>query len=193
MNRKPAGLGKRRRALVKRRRGSPPAEVRDILGHTGSLTQLAGRRCPERLRIEIKRQGWAPLLCDERRALRLRPGQWGWIREVLFRCRDRPWFYGRSVMTGNTLRRIRYRLRRLGARPLGALLFSMPGVAREELQARRLGRKAPLYGLAAADCQGAARRLWMRRSRFRIGGRPLLITEVILPGFCRNRGGGAPK
>jgi chorismate--pyruvate lyase len=65
----------------------------------------------------------------------------------------------------------------LGARPLGAMLFTDRTMERDEVMVTSLsGSQLPDgLGLAADDT------VWGRRSVFRVGGKSLLVSEYFLP------------
>ena len=88
------------------------------------------------------------------------------------------------------LRRFQHRL---GARPLGAALFSDPAIARLPLACRRLdGRDARYHRAAAAlarqsPAPALPAALWARRSVFLLRGRALMVSEAFLPAILELR------
>ena len=125
--------------------------------------------------MEVVREAWARPFPDEALRIGVRPGARVWCREVLLGCAGEPLIFARSVIAPTALRGRYRQLRRLGRRPLGAMLFGRVPVRRGAIEICRLGpddalrRRAPGPG-----------RLWARRSVFRIGTKSLLVTEVFL-------------
>lgn len=75
--------------------------------------------------------------------------------------------------------------RAIGSRPLGAALFADPLIRRERLQIARLASDHPLHLHAEVAVGQGLPVLWARRSRFVRLNRPLLVSEVFLPGISR--------
>lgn len=147
----------------------------------GSLTQRLRQACPGRFRVRVLGQGWTRPSRDEARALKLRPDAWAWTREVQLFCDQRPWVFARTLIPAWTLRGRGRRLTRLGAKPLGAVLFADPGVRRGPVEIARIAAGQRLHRRAFADFAEAPDPIWGRRSLFRIDGRPLLVCEFFLP------------
>jgi chorismate--pyruvate lyase len=148
--------------------------VRAWLACRGSLTARLRAHFPA-LRVQLLRQLVARPEDDEYAWLGLRAPRLAWVREVCLCDADRPLVFAHSV-TPLADRGAGALLARLGARPLGEVLFADPLVRRGPLQFCRLDHRHPLYRRAALS--GAA---WARRSRFVLSGHPLLVSEVFLP------------
>lgn len=164
--------------------GHPPPALAAWLFDTGSLTRRLRAACAERgqaFAVEVLRTGRARLLNDEAAALGCRRSGYAWVREVLLRAGGEPWVFARTVVPLRSLRGAGRSLTRLGARPLGELLFADPQVRRGPLQVARLDLRRPLYRRACVPCADVGVALWARRSVFHIGGRPLLVCELFLP------------
>lgn len=86
-----------------------------------------------------------------------------WLREIVLYGDDVPWLLGRTVVPESTLQGPELTLQHLGTTPLGRYLFSASSLTRDYIQ---LGRSDGLWG---------------RRSRLRLSGKPLLLTELFLP------------
>ena len=79
-------------------------------------------------------------------------------------CGDgEPWLIGRTVVPESTLNGPEQMLQQLGTRPLGRYLFSSSTLSRDFIDPGQVGD------------------LWGRRSRLRLSGKPLLLTELFLP------------
>lgn len=160
---------------------APPALLPWLIDR-GSLTARLRACCPG-LTVRVLAQGAARPTRDERRAIGLRPGNAALCREVLLLCAGRPVVFAHSVLDRRDLDGPWRYLAGLGNRPLGEALFSDPRVCRTPLAFRRLGPGHELYARAARALAPPAPALWARRSLFRLLGRPLLVTEVFLPGI----------
>lgn len=147
----------------------------------GSLTRRIEARSPG-MKVKVILQGRRRLHRDERflavgNALAL-------TRDVLLYYGDTPLVYAHSVLRPGD-RGAGFRLMKgMGARPLGAALFTDPRIRRQMLRQHKLGRGHELYRQASriVKSQGAPVTFWARRSLFMIGKSPILVTEVFLPG-----------
>ncbi|MCD1127019.1 chorismate lyase [Jinshanibacter sp. LJY008] len=86
-----------------------------------------------------------------------------WVREVFLFGDTIPWIWARTVVPEKTLSGPEQRLIELGDTPLGRYLFSQSTLERDYIQ------------VSLHDS------LWGRRSRLRLSGKPLLLTEIFLP------------
>ncbi|MGB0128858.1 MAG: chorismate lyase [Rhodocyclaceae bacterium] len=154
------------------------------LVHVGSLTARL-RQCCDEFRVVVLRQRLELPSEDEQPGLSLRRGEVAWVREVLLLCGGRPVVFAHSVLPRRCVRGGWHLLAGLGARPLGAILFSDPRIRRLPFAFQKLDSRDPLYHraeAAARDFGGAVpSELWARRSLFCRGGRPILVTEAFLP------------
>ncbi len=166
------------RPLYQWRRDAIPRAWRDWLGHSGSLTRRLMTACGGELEVRVLRQTMALPRRDEARALGLPSRRFALIREVVLLGAGEPWVFARSVLPTTTLTGRLRRLRHLDERPLGELLFRDPGMSRDEIQVARVPGELLPATLAARDAA-----LWGRRSVFRLDRKPLLVSEIFLPGF----------
>ncbi len=87
----------------------------------------------------------------------------GYVKFLL--CADgEPWLAGRTVVPVSTLSGPELALQKLGKTPLGRYLFTSSTLTRDFIE---IGRDAGLWG---------------RRSRLRLSGKPLLLTELFFTG-----------
>lgn len=119
---------------------------------------------------------------DDARALQRPRHQQVLVREVLLCVDDVPWVYGRTVIPIASFSGPLRHLRHLDNRSLGTQLFRYPGLRRDPFQ---LARIIPHYHLPEAARQHCPDQAWLwgRRSRFILGERSLLVSEVFLPAF----------
>jgi len=155
--------------------------LQDWLVHCGSLTRRLKQRCAqfsvEKVSTEIR-----PANHDEERELRLRRGQYAYVREVVLYCEGQAVVFAHSVVPLKNLRGPWNSVTRLGSRPLGEALFTNHLVRRHPLSYRILHPRNKLYQQTARaiDLEHKAI-LLARRSRFTLKGRTLMVTEVFLP------------
>ncbi|AGN86710.1 MULTISPECIES: chorismate lyase [Enterobacteriaceae] len=86
-----------------------------------------------------------------------------WLREIILCADGEPWLAGRTVVPESTLSGPELALQTLGKTPLGRYLFTSSTLTRDFIE---IGRHEQLWG---------------RRSRLRLGGKPLMLTELFLP------------
>ena len=164
------------------RREVPEAVLHWLLD-PASLTRRIQSACPGCFRVEVLFQGWARPQLNETRALGMRQGSEGFVREVHLLCDDRPWVFARTVIPRTTLTGPRRCLTRLKSRPLGAVLFADPSMQRGPVEIARLSPCDRLYPDAIRLLAQCPETIWGRRSLFTLGGKPLLVSEIFLPGI----------
>jgi len=143
----------------------PSYALKGWLRNRGSLTERLVEKSGGEFRVEVLRQYWGRARLDEAKTLGLSPRHRVMIREVILHGNNSPWVYARSILPARSLDRSLRHLKRLGNRPLGALLFSDPHMQRGEIEVAR-------------HKQG-----WGRRSVFYLQGQPLLVSETFLSTF----------
>ncbi len=128
------------------------------------------------LRQELARPGR-----DEWAGLHLAHRDLAWVREVVLYCADTPMVFAHSVLPRGGVRGAWHLVAGLGTRPLGAVLFADPLIRRMPFAFHRIDARHALYHKAVAPPTTMVlrrpRELWARRSVFRRGGRPILVTE----------------
>ena len=138
------------------------ASLLDWLLLEDSMTQRFEQQ-GKRITVTLLREAWAgrddvepeqALLPDEPRY---------WLREILLCADGEPWLAGRTVVPESTLNGPELALKQLGNTPLGRYLFTSSSLTRDFIEV------------------GKYDELWGRRSRLRLGGKPLLLTELFLP------------
>ena len=166
------------------RRLPPPHHdaVRAWLVHPGSLTtRVIARHGP--MRVEILARRMRIPNEDEYAALGRPTHRLAYVREVLLHAGGRRVVMAHSVVGRADLSGAWHRVRALGTRPLATALFADPLVAREPFEFARLDSRHPLWKRASELLGRRLPALWARRSLFRRRGRPLMVTEVFLPGL----------
>jgi chorismate lyase len=153
----------------------PTGPLRAWMTDRGSLTARIVAHFPEFNLVRVGQQLTRPA-DDERRALHLRRGELAMVREVFLRAGKRPLVFAHTAVNPRDLAGAWRGLSRLGSRPLAEMLFHDPQVSRMPIEYRKLPKGHDL--LRAGNIATAA---WARRSVFLKHGRPLMVTEVLLP------------
>ena len=164
-------------------RAAIPVRLCGWLLDPASLTLRLQNLCPDRFRVRLLSQGWGSPRLDEARALGMRRGERAIIRQVHLQCGTRPWIYARTIIPATSMRGKLQRLAHLGTRPLGAMLFADPGMRRERVELANIKPGEALFKDATRHMSRQPGDIWGRRSVFRIAGKPLLVSEIFLPGF----------
>ncbi|PKH22268.1 chorismate lyase [Enterobacterales bacterium CwR94] len=139
---------------------SPP--ISDWLMEEDSMTKRFERHCGE-VTVTLIREGFVTAETVATEAALLPESPRYWLREILL-CGDGvPWLVGRTVVPESTLNGPEALLQSLGTRPLGRYLFASSSLTRDFIEPGRIDA------------------LWGRRSRLRLSGKPLLLTELFLP------------
>lgn len=159
-----------------------PARLHPWLADPGSLTARIKARC-QNFRVQVIRERHARPHLDEHVLIDVPLCRHAWVREVLLIADDQPVVFAHSVLRLQDLAGAWHMARAIGSRPLGAALFADPGIQRGALYAARISLSHPLHQQASQASGLALPALWGRRSRFTREGRPLLVTEVFLPGI----------
>jgi chorismate--pyruvate lyase len=146
-----------------------------------SLTERIIAHCHENFRVRLLDQRRARPLRNETEALGMRAGTRAIVRQVQLMCGDTSWVYARTIIPPRTFARKLHRFNTLGARSLGAMLFSDPSMKRGEVEVTSLTPSDRLYHLVTRDLHDKPETIWGRRSLFRLGGKPLLVCEFFLP------------
>ncbi len=156
--------------------------LREWLLDDGSLTARLMVKSEGQFRVQLLRQYWHHASLSETRLLDIAPRARVLVREVILHGKDEPWVYARSILPYQSLQGPLRRLGKLDSRPLGAFLFSQPGMRRGAIQVSCFpvgSRKIPQN-----LCSGAS--AWGRRSIFFIDGKPLLVSEIFLEKFINS-------
>lgn len=154
-----------------------PAEVQAWLFDPASLTARLKQKCTAGFRVEVLSQAIQKPRLDEFRVLGMETGSYALVRQVRLCCGSACWVYARTVIPFSTLKGKQRIYANLGARPLGAMLFADRTMQRDQVMVTSLPGSQLPDGLGLED-QDA---VWGRRSVFRVGGKPLLVSEYFMP------------
>jgi chorismate--pyruvate lyase len=145
----------------------------------GSLTvRLIGLNSGK-FRVVRLYQGWQLPLPSESKLLAVAPRQRALVREVGLMLAEETVVFARSVFPITSLSGDLGHLRYLQNKSLGAILFKHPGMRRSPFELARI--EGDSNYLPGELQQGTP--AWGRRSRFVIGDRSLMVSEVFLQGF----------
>ena len=150
------------------------------LFQTGSLSRYLQAQCRGAFRVQPEAETWQRPLPDEAARLSQSADETAFIRAAWLKSGEQRLVYARTVIPKTTLARTGDRLTRLGARPLGEVLFA-EGARRSPLRYARLPPDAALARLLQDQGQAMTEVPWARQSLFHLQDAPLLITEVFLP------------
>lgn len=164
-----------------------PMALRSWLLDRGSLTQRLIDASGGAFRVDVLNQRMAYPRLSEARALGMPSRQKALVREViLFGC-NKPWVYARSIIPITTLSGRLRSLRKLDNRPLGALLFNDRTMQRGDIEIACIehGRPTNTDNLFSETTFAGITTgtVWGRRSVFFLDQKPLLVSEMFLPGF----------
>ena len=163
-----------RRQLISKR---VPGNVQAWLFDPASLTARLKARCASGFRVELLSQTSARPRLDESEALNIKAGRRALIRQVRLCCGNTGWVYARTVIPFSTLTGAQRLYGNLGTRPLGAMLFADRTMQRDEVMVTELSENELPKSLKLPRNS----HVWGRRSVFRVGGKPLLVSEYFLP------------
>jgi len=151
-----------------------PPHIADWLSEIGSMTRRFEQHCRE-VTVQPVKEGFihrAALRPEEAADLPDSPRYW--LREIVLLGDGAPWLLGRTVIPEETLTGPDRALVDLGTVPLGRYLFGGAALTRDYIYFGQTDQPDN----SNADNSGAA--CWVRRSRLRLSGKPLLLTELFL-------------
>ena len=161
-----------------------PAEMAGWLFDRGSLTRRLQLASPNHFRVELVEQGWQRPMLNEAMRLKVSPDRLALVRQVYLFCHERPVVYARTVIPISTLSGAERHLACLGNRPLGAVLFADPNMSRDEVEVACIRPGQRIFTRATQTLDSEPASIWGRRSVFYLSGKPLLVSEVFLPGIA---------
>lgn len=161
-------------------RTQPPKALRSWLADSGSLTARLIAASEGQFHVKVIRQYISRPSHSEQQALGLTRPTLALIREVVLYGRHEPWIFARSVLPLSSLTGTLRHLRKQGAKPLGAFLFSHPQLLRSPIAITAMSRHHQYVPTPYIGEQP----LWGRRSIFYLTQKPLLVSEVFLEAFC---------
>ena len=149
------------------------------LFESGSLTRRLKQHC-KNFRVKVLAKHELPLS-------QVNPGVFAeddtmvQVREVLLYCDHVPWVYAQTLMPLNGIPPVIDELITLGEKPLGELIFTVPGMTRSAIEAAPFDLDSPVGQLSERLAQHGQPKLWGRRSLFHVEDYALLVAEVFLP------------
>ncbi len=104
------------------------------------------------------------------------------VREVLLYCDDKPQVFARSLLPLSSLTGREQALANLGTQSLGQVLFNNPSLERKIIEVATFDLTSSVGQLARHLQLTMTHTLWGRRSIFVLENKPLMVSEVFLPG-----------
>jgi chorismate--pyruvate lyase len=162
--------------------GRVPDPLRPWLAEPGLLTARVQAACGDATSLKLLRLEPAPLVPHLRAKLGVEDAGC-LLREVEINCGATRWVFAQSVFPDSTVDHYPW-LGELGNNGLGASLARVDDVRREPLEYLELAPTHELARAALGTTDGGGT-LWARRAIYRLGGWPILVQEVFLPGLGR--------
>ena len=134
----------------------------DWLLEEDSMTRRFEQHC-QKVTVELIRESFIGADEMAQEAEFLPADERFWLREIVLCGDGEPWLIGRTVVPESTLNGPEMMLQNLGTRPPGRYLFASSTLSRDFID------------------PGQVDDLWGRRSRLRLSGKPLMLTELFLP------------
>lgn len=155
-------------------------KISSWLYDSDSLTQKLEATC-ERFHVQIRQQ---------RKTSSLDPSLSGYfakdsdilLREVFLYCDNTPVIFAQTEIPLSTFTQEELKLTEIGTQSLGKILFQDPNMRRGEIEVTQFSKKAQQQKFHSSLKLNCSHSLWARRSVFYINNKPLLISELFLPG-----------
>lgn len=104
------------------------------------------------------------------------------FREVLLKQGDTPLVYAQTIIPISTISGAEQNLAELGEQPLGQVLFQSSQATRGAIEYAKVTRSCPLGQFVEQQLgQTIAHNCYIRRSKFVLNHKPLLVSECFLP------------
>lgn len=160
--------------LVGRLKGSQ--SLNSWLLDPGSLTAKIRLSCPE-MEVNILSETYEKPLVSEIQQLQIPRSQKAWVRCVFLKCNGHPIVYARTVIPNWEPGNPWYALKHLGNRPLGEVLFQLPGLKRTPFLVTQTDAvNWPHFKLSTSE----QIKTFARKSTFIQDKYPLLLTEAFI-------------
>lgn len=156
-----------------------PARLHRWLYETGSLTQRLRETYGQGVAVKVLQHHWSVPFVSERQLLNQAPKQRCLVREVLLYVDVTPLILARTIIPASTVQQTQGSLLRLGTRPIGEVIFAYRQLDSCLCDVTRLG--VPQWRQPVVELVGIETALHGRRTRHKIAGNTLLISEFFLP------------
>lgn len=135
--------------------------------------------------IEVLNQSFVDLSAEQQKAVDT-SDRMALVREVMLKQGKTPLIYAQTIIPESTLISTNQRLAELGNSSLGDLLFNNPDCTRGQIEVAQIHLETTLSNFITDSLnQTANNTCFMRRSRFVLNGKPLLVNEGFLPALER--------
>ena len=156
-----------------------PPQHRHWLLDDSSLTNRLIELNRGRFSVQRLLQGWQTPLPSESRLLAVPPRQRALVREVSLKLDEQTVVFARSVFPISSLQGELAHLRYLQNKSLGSILFGHPDMRRSPFELAHIPGDSDYLPPHLQQDSPA----WGRRSRFILGGRSLMVSEIFLQAF----------
>ena len=161
----------------------PPKDLLPWLESRDSLTQQLQQYCHEQVSVVVVSEKNGMPDAHERRLLNLPFRSGVFVRQIRLMCGSEPVVYARTVVPRLSLTGKERRLRYVGTRSLGALLFAHRRMRPGPRELTYVEAGSRLHSAAIAGISQEAPIIWGRRSIIYLDDKPLLVSEYFLPKF----------
>ncbi len=149
------------------------------LNDTGSLTNRL-KAISSDFQVKLVNKANSTASFEELSKLGCKHNQKAYVRDVFLISRGLPVVFAHSVLPYSSIKGPWFRLKRLGNKPLGEVLFSDPRVSRTALTFKKLNCRDILHEKAVESLPNLPKFLWARRSVFKLNGSCILVNEIFL-------------
>lgn len=150
------------------------ANTQSWLEHKDSLTARLKENCTD-FRVQVLSESLS--MPDSHEASLIAEQNPVWVREVYLYGDKQPWVYARSAMPADNSSNQLTEVKQLHQKPLGEMLFSHPEL---QICERMIAEFKPESTLNPGNST-CIESLWGRRTLFKVGQYPLVVTEIFLP------------
>jgi chorismate lyase len=156
-----------------------PENVQSWTYESGSLTRRLRDYYGDGVAVKILLQRWHTPFLSECRLLKLPENRYCLTREVLLHAKGKPLILARTIIPASTIKAANSNLSRLGARPLGEVIFSYPRLERIAMDVTLIDPST--WTQTALTEAGINQPVWGRRTVYAIANKQMLVSEFFLP------------
>lgn len=160
------------------------------LQETGSLTKRLKKLCGQNFNVNLQYQRWTRPSLSEQSSLDIVHGELANVREVILQFGSIPFVVARTVIPRKMLSGSLRHLISLGSKPLGEVIFAEPGLIRSSFEVAVFDSR--FFSQQTIRQHSDDQRIWGRRSRYVLHGKPILISEIFLPTLLDFEAGSMP-
>ena len=155
-----------------------PISVQSWVYEPYSLTARLRSDYGNQVAVKLLHQQWQTPFLKERQILGQAEHRFCFIREVLLHVQNCPLILARTVIPRHSIKVAHSNLSRLGARPLGEILFASPGLERMEMNVTVV--KPQLWTTSIRENILIEEPVWGRRTVYALDAQEILVSEFFL-------------